>query len=95
MDNCAIVTDAPNLDSGLHLHQLHARPAELGRSISSSTGTTPRIKDIEALLPADLPFKDLIFFTPEQVGTMEAGEVNEAQERLVDIYNKAKAEAGA
>ena len=58
-------------------------------------GYNTAIKDIEALLPADLQFKDLIFFTPEQVATMEAGEVNEAQDRLVEIYNKAKAEAGA
>jgi spermidine/putrescine transport system substrate-binding protein len=58
-------------------------------------GYNTAIKDIESLLPADLPFKDLIFFTPEQVETMEAGAVNEAQDRLVEIYNKAKAEAGA
>ncbi len=37
----------------------------------------------------------MIFFTPEQVKTMQAGAVNAAQDRLVDIYNKAKAKAGA
>ncbi len=37
----------------------------------------------------------MIFFTPEEVKTMDAGAVNEAQDRLVDIYNKAKAKAGA
>ena len=37
----------------------------------------------------------MIFFTPGAGETMEAGAVNSAQERLVDIYNKAKAKAGA
>ena len=38
---------------------------------------------------------DLVFFTPEQLDTMKTGEVNEAQQRRVDIWNKAKAAAGA
>jgi spermidine/putrescine transport system substrate-binding protein len=36
-----------------------------------------------------------VFFTPEQIDTMKDGEVNEAQDRTVEIYNKAKAAAGA
>jgi spermidine/putrescine transport system substrate-binding protein len=40
-------------------------------------------------------FLDLIFFDEEQVATMDAGAVNEAQQRLVDIWNKAKAASGA
>ena len=37
----------------------------------------------------------MIFFTPSRWRPMEAGAVNEAQDRLVEIYNKVKAEAGA
>ena len=37
----------------------------------------------------------MVFFTPEQVETMDAGAVNAAQDRQVEIYNKAKAKAGA
>ena len=37
----------------------------------------------------------MIFFTDEQVATMKTGAVNSAQDRLVDIYNKMKAAAGA
>ena len=37
----------------------------------------------------------MVFFTAEQVNTMDEGAVNSAQQRLVDIYNKAKATAGA
>ena len=38
---------------------------------------------------------DMVFFTPEQLGTMHDGELNSAQPRLVEIYDKMKAVAGA
>ena len=44
---------------------------------------------------AGLEFLDLVFFSDEQVATMDPGAVNEAQGRLVDIWNKAKAASGA
>ena len=37
----------------------------------------------------------MIFFTDAQVATFKAGAVNSAQDRLVDIYSKVKAKAGA
>jgi spermidine/putrescine transport system substrate-binding protein len=49
---------------------------------------------IEELYP-DLADADMIFFTDEQVATMQTGSVNSAQDRQVDIYNKVKAAAGA
>ena len=53
-------------------------------------------KDIEAKAKeAKLPMLDLVFFTPEQLATMHEGQVNEATERVVDIYNKMKAAASA
>jgi spermidine/putrescine transport system substrate-binding protein len=42
-----------------------------------------------------LEFLDMVFFSDEQVATMDPGAVNEAQQRLVDIWNKAKAASGA
>jgi spermidine/putrescine transport system substrate-binding protein len=94
MDNYAIVSDAPNLDSAYAFIDFMLDPQNSITDLEFH-GYNTAIKDIESLLPADLQFKDLIFFTPEQVETMEAGAVNEAQDRLVEIYNKAKAEAGA
>jgi spermidine/putrescine transport system substrate-binding protein len=44
---------------------------------------------------AGLEYLDMVFFSDEDVATMQAGAVNEAQQRLVDIYNKAKAASGA
>jgi spermidine/putrescine transport system substrate-binding protein len=48
----------------------------------------------EAAEAANTPFLDMIFFTDDQVSTFRAGAVNTAFDRLVDIYNKAKAAAG-
>jgi spermidine/putrescine transport system substrate-binding protein len=42
-----------------------------------------------------LEFLDLVFFSDEQVATMDPGAVNEAQQRLVEIWNNAKAASGA
>jgi spermidine/putrescine transport system substrate-binding protein len=44
---------------------------------------------------AGLEFLDMVFFSDEEVATMDPGAVNEAQQRLVDIWNKAKAASGA
>jgi hypothetical protein len=41
-----------------------------------------------------LKYPEMIFFTDEQVKTMDAGAINSAQDRLVEIYDKAKAKAG-
>ncbi|MBA3690764.1 MAG: spermidine/putrescine ABC transporter substrate-binding protein [Actinobacteria bacterium] len=48
----------------------------------------------EAAAAVDTPFLDMIFFTDEQVASFRAGAVNSAFDRLVEIYNKAKAAAG-
>ena len=47
---------------------------------------------ISELLP-NLVNGDMIFFTDEQVATMQTGAVNSAQDRLVDIFDKMKAKA--
>jgi spermidine/putrescine transport system substrate-binding protein len=51
-------------------------------------GIEPMAKD------AGVERLDIVFFTPEQVAIMESGELNEAQERRVEIYNKFKSAAG-
>jgi len=94
MDNYVIVKDGPNPDSAYAFIDFMLDPANSVVDLEFH-GYNTALKDIESLLPADLQFKDLIFFSPEQVKTMDAGALNEAQDRLVDIYNKAKAKAGA
>ncbi len=94
MDNYVLVTGAENEDSAYAFIDFMLDPANSIIDLEFH-GYNTALRDIEGLLPADLQFKDMIFFTPEQVATMDAGAVNEAQDRLVDIYNKAKAKAGA
>jgi spermidine/putrescine transport system substrate-binding protein len=59
-------------------------------------GYNTAIKGVEdEARAAGFKFLDLVFFSDEQVKTMDPGAVNEAQQRLVDIWNKAKAASGA
>ncbi|MGV8970303.1 MAG: polyamine ABC transporter substrate-binding protein [Microbacteriaceae bacterium] len=95
MDNWAIATGAPHPEAAHAFINYVLTPenalAELDY-IGYSTGAV----DIEGVAQAEgLEMLDLVFFTPEQIATMNNGDVNEAQERRVDIWNKAKAAAGA
>ena len=51
------------------------------------------IDQLIAELSPDLTYADMIFFTEEQVATMKTGAVNSAQDRIVEITDKAKAKA--
>ena len=53
------------------------------------------VKDIQPLAEAaGVERLDMVFFTPEQVATMESGELNSAQTTRVEISNEMKAAAG-
>lgn len=95
MDNWAIPVGAPNPEAAHAFINYVLDPAvsldELDY-IGYHTGTA----GIEqAARDAELPMLELVFFTPEQLETMHEGEVNEAQQRIVDIWNTMKAAAGA
>ncbi|MEQ1735169.1 MAG: spermidine/putrescine ABC transporter substrate-binding protein [Rhodoglobus sp.] len=95
MDNWAIAAGAPNPEAAHAFINYVLTPenslAELDY-IGYHTGAT----GIEAAAnDAGFEMLDLVFFTPEQVATMNTGKVTEAQGRLVDIWNKMKAAAGA
>jgi spermidine/putrescine transport system substrate-binding protein len=93
MDNWCVVNGAPNVDAAYNFINFILEPENSVIEVEYH-GYHTAIAGIEELVPADTPYKDMIFFTDEQVNTMQAGEVNSAQQRLVDIYNKAKAAAG-
>jgi spermidine/putrescine transport system substrate-binding protein len=60
--------------------------------VGYNTGTA----GIEAQARQDgIPMLDMIFYSPAQVATMEVLKITDAQQRLVEIWNKAKAAAGA
>ncbi len=95
MDNWAISSSAPHPEAAHAFINYVLTPenalAELDY-IGYHTGAT----DIQATAEKEkLEMLDLVFFTPEQLATMKDGEVNKAQARTVDIWNKAKAAAGA
>ena len=53
------------------------------------------VKDIQPMAEeAGLERLDMVFFSAEQVATMEPGLLNDAQDRRVEIYDKVKAAAG-
>lgn len=53
-------------------------------------------KDIKAAAEeAGLEMLDMVFFTEDQVKTMHEGKVTDAQTRIVEMWNKTKAAAGA
>ncbi|MGD9700830.1 MAG: spermidine/putrescine ABC transporter substrate-binding protein [Acidimicrobiia bacterium] len=93
MDNWCIVDGAANVDAAYDFMNFILDPANSITDLQFH-GYNTGLKDIDALLPPDLKFKDMVFFTPEEVGRMKGGAVNTAQDRLVEIYNNVKAKAG-
>jgi spermidine/putrescine transport system substrate-binding protein len=95
MDNWCIAKGAPNIEAAHAFINFILGPDQVIDQVDY-IGYHTGARDIEALAEeAGLEMLDLVFFTDEQVATMHEGEVNSAQQRIVDIWNKTKAAAGA
>ncbi|MDI2097858.1 extracellular solute-binding protein [Ruicaihuangia caeni] len=95
MDNWAIAAGAPNPEAA-HAFIDYVLTPENQLLQVDYIGYHTGAKGIEsAAEDAGLPMLDLVFFSSEQVATMHEGEVTEAQQRIVEIWNKMKAAAGA
>lgn len=95
MDNWSIVAGAPHPEAAHAFINFVLTPENQLANVAY-IGYHTGAKDIEqAAKDAKLPLLDMVFFTPEQLDTMTTGEVNEAQQRHVDIWDKVKAAAGA
>jgi spermidine/putrescine transport system substrate-binding protein len=95
MDNWAIAAGAPHPEAAHAFINFVLTPENAIKELDY-IGYHTGEKDIQATAEKDgLEMLDMVFFTPEQLATMKDGEVNKAQTRTVDIYNKAKAAAGA
>ncbi|WP_299441995.1 spermidine/putrescine ABC transporter substrate-binding protein [uncultured Phycicoccus sp.] len=95
MDNWAIAAGAPHPEAA-HAFIDYVLTPENQLTNVDYIGYHTGAKGIEAAAKEEgLEMLDLVFFTPEQIATMKTGEVNENQQRVVDIWNKAKAAAGA
>ena len=72
MDNWCIVKGAPNLDAAYAFINFILDPENSVMDLEFH-GYNTGVEGIEALLPPTSKFLDMIFFTPEQVKTMDAG----------------------
>lgn len=95
MDNWAISASAPHPEAA-HAFLNYILDPEHAIAQIDYIGYHTGAKNIEQMAEeAGLEMLDMVFFTPEQLATMQDGEINEAQERNVEIWNKLKAAAGA
>ena len=93
MDNWCIPTGAPNPNAAYEWINYNLDP-EVSLETLSWVGYHTAVAGIEpAAEEAGIERLDMIFFTPEQVETMDAGEVNDSQTRRVEIFNNVKAAA--
>lgn len=95
MDTWCIVKGAPNPNAAHAWINFICDP-EVSLKDLAYHGYHTGIKGVQERAEEEgFEFLDLIFFSDEQVATMDAGAVNEAQQRLVEIWNNAKAASGA
>ncbi|MDL9978551.1 polyamine ABC transporter substrate-binding protein [Microbacterium sp. ASV49] len=95
MDNWALAANAPHPEAA-HAFLNFCLTPENQLSNVDYIGYHTGAKDIEkSAQDAQMPLLDMVFFTPEQLGTMHDGKLTSAQDRLVEIYDKMKAVAGA
>ena len=94
MDNWSIPAGAKNIDAAYAFIDYVLRP-DVSLKQVAYVGYHTGIAGIEERArKRGMPLLDLIFPPSEELAKMTAGEVNEAQQRHVDIMNKMKAAAG-
>lgn len=94
-DNWAIAEGAPHPEAA-HAFINYVLEPEVSLAELDYIGYHTGVAGIEdAARGAGLEMLDLVFFAQEQLKTMHTGEVNDAQQRSVAIWDKMKAAAGA
>lgn len=95
MDNWALAANAPHPEAAHAFINYVLLPDNQLLNVDY-IGYHTGAKGIEEQAKADeMELLDMVFFTPEQLDTMHDGKLTSAQGRLVEIYNKMKAVAGA
>jgi spermidine/putrescine transport system substrate-binding protein len=94
-DNWAIAEGAPHPEAA-HAFINYVLEPEVSLAELDYIGYHTGVAGIEdAARDAGLEMLDLVFFAEEQLKSMHTGEVNDAQQRSVEIWDKMKAAAGA
>jgi len=95
MDNWAIASNAPHPESAHAFINFVLQPDNQLKNVDY-IGYHTGAKGIEDAAKAEnMPLLDMVFFSQEQIDTMHDGKLTSAQGRLVEIYDKMKAVAGA
>lgn len=87
MDNWCIVKGARNLDAAYDFINFMLNPVNAARQasyIGSNTGTS----SLKAMLTPETQYKDLIFFSDEEIKRMKAWEFNRAPEKLAKFVEE-------
>lgn len=95
MDNWSIAAGAPHPEAAHAFINFVLEPENSLREldyIGYHTGAAGIQDEAES---NELEMLDLVFFSPEELATMHTAELNDAQQRTVDIWNKMKAAASA
>jgi spermidine/putrescine transport system substrate-binding protein len=93
VDTWAILKSAANVDAAYAWINNILDPAVAAKE-TEWHGYDTAVIGAQDFLPADLASPEIIFFTEEEKSRLVAGEVNEAQDRIVEIYNNLQAAAG-
>ena len=93
VDTWAILKSAANVDAAYAWINNILDPAVAAKE-TEWHGYDTAVIGAQDFLPADLAAPEIIFFTEEEKSRLVAGEVNEAQDRIVEIYNNLQAAAG-
>ncbi|WP_423494122.1 spermidine/putrescine ABC transporter substrate-binding protein [Microbacterium esteraromaticum] len=95
MDNWALAVGAPHPEAAHAFLNFILTPENQLLQVDY-IGYDTGAKDIRAAAEdAGLEMLDMVFFDEAQVATMHEGKVTESQARIVEIWNKTKAAAGA
>jgi spermidine/putrescine transport system substrate-binding protein len=95
MDNWAIAAGAPHPEAAHAFINFSMTPENLELNLDY-IGYNVGGKDMEqAAVDSGLELTDLIFFTPEQLESMNEQILNDSQTTRVEIWNEMKAAAGA
>lgn len=93
VDTWAILKSAAHVDAAYAWINNILDPAVAAKE-TEWHGYNTAVLGVQEFLPADLAAPEIIFFTDEEKARLVAGEVNEAQDRIVEIYNNLQAAAG-
>jgi spermidine/putrescine transport system substrate-binding protein len=94
VDHWAIVADGPNPDAAHAFLNFMLQP-NIGARELLYHGYNPALLDMDQYLPFDLPARDMIFLTPEELARGHRYEVNATEPRRVEIIENVQAAVDA